>query len=92
MLRFSARPENLIQSELRYENLWDPIPIQNRKTETRAPRFPGRSGFEVSSIFLELIFKCELEKSRVVVGAGRSDLTEGAVLYRVTVIGVWRNL
>jgi hypothetical protein len=66
--------------------------LQFLLTETSAPRFPGRSGFEASSIFLELIFKCELEKSRVVVGAGRSDLTEVAVLYRVSVIGVWRNL
>jgi hypothetical protein len=66
--------------------------LQFLLTERQAPRFPGRSDFEASSIFLELIFKCELEKSRVVVGAGRSDLTEVAVLYRVSVIGVWRNL
>ena len=66
--------------------------LQFLLTEGQAPRFPGRSSFEASSIFLELIFKCELEKSRVVVGAGRGDLTEVAVLYRVSVIGVWRNL
>ena len=42
--------------------------------------------------FLELVFKCELEETWVVICTGRSDLAERAALHGIRVIGARRHL